>query len=215
MFTSHYDQWILSRMDGIQKYMDPDYFRSRTLLEVGGGHGHIGNKFHQLGAIVTTSDARREHVDEAHKKYPHLHTLVIDGDRDPITENYDIILHWGLLYHLQEIEHHLETIAQHCTVLLLETEVSDSDDDAFFVQVNESGYDQAFHSVGIRPSPSYVEKVLDKNGFHFQRILDPILNSSFHCYDWSIQNTKTWQHGLRRFWICWKKNTDSPLKTFS
>ena len=122
-----------------------------------------------------------------------------------ITEKYDIIVHWGLLYHLQEIEKHLENIAEHCDILLLETEVSDSSEDTFFIQTEEKGYDQAFHSIGIRPSPSYVEKILDKNGFHFKLIKDPILNSSFHRYDWEIQDTKTWRQGLRRFWICWKK----------
>lgn len=210
MFRDHYDAWIQSRMNGINKYVRPDFFKNKTLLELGGGHAHIGNKFHELGAIVTSSDARKEHIEVASNTYPHIKMLLIDGDKNSIDSSYDVILHWGLLYHLKEIETHLEQVSQKCNVLLLETEVSNSDDDSFYIQTNESGYDQAFNSLGIRPSPTYVEKVLRKNGFQFKMIKDPILNSSFHVYDWEVDNSKQWYGGLRRFWICWK-NTESPL----
>lgn len=204
MFTSHYDGWVLSRMRTIAKYLPSDFFKQKTLLELGGGYGHNGNKFHELGAIVTSSDARVEHLENGKKLYPHLHFLHIDGDRDKILSKYDVILHWGLLYHLKEIENHLKEVCDHCDVLLLETEVCDSNDENFSLQTVESGYDQAFNSHGIRPSAPYVEKVLTANGFLFRRIDDPIVNSSFHVYDWQVTESKTWRHGLRRFWICWK-----------
>jgi hypothetical protein len=210
MFDDHYNDWIISRMNGIKKYIPENWFNSKTLLELGCGYAHIGNKFYELGAKVSSSDARKEHLDVVNTKYPHIKTLLIDGDNDNITCKYDIILHWGLLYHLSEIESHLEKISQKCDILLLETEVSDSNDNQFYISTNESGYDQAFNNKGIRPSPSYVEKVLEKNGFQFKLIKDPILNTGFHKYDWDIQNTNAWRPGLRRFWICWK-NVESPL----
>lgn len=210
MFRGHYDGWNESRMNGIKKYILPDYFKSKTVLELGAGHAHIGNKFSELGAIVTSSDGRREHVATINRIYPHLNTKLIDGDNITSIDNYDIIIHWGLLYHLKEIELHLEKISDKCNVLLLETEVADSDDNSFYLMTHESGHDQALNTIGIRPSPAYVEKILTKNGFNFKLIMDPILNSSFHNYDWEIKNTKSWRHGLRRFWICWK-NLESPL----
>ena len=76
--------------------------------------------------------------------YPHIKTLLIDGDTDNILDKYDVIVHWGLLYHLNEIEIHLQKIAQKCNVLFLETEVADSDDNTFYIQTNELGYDQVF-----------------------------------------------------------------------
>jgi SAM-dependent methyltransferase len=210
MFDSHYIEWRISRMNGIKKYMSPDYFKSKTLLELGCGYADIGNMFYELGASVTSSDARKEHLDVVNKRYPNIKTVLIDGDNDTITEKYDIILHWGLLYHLNEIERHLENVSQKCDLLLLETEVSDTDDDQFCIPIDEDGLDQAFNSIGIRPSPSYVESVLEKNGFQFKLIKDPILNSNFHCYDWDISNSGRWTSGLRRFWICWK-NIECPL----
>jgi hypothetical protein len=209
-FSGHYNNWRISRMNGVKKYISPDYFKSKTLLELGCGHADIGNMFCELGAIVTSSDVRKEHLDVVEKKYPHIKTLLIDGDNVNIKEKYDIIVHWGLLYHLNEIEIHLEKVLQKCDILLLETEVSDTDDKQFYISINEKGYDQAFNTKGIRPSPHYVEHVLEKNGFQFKLIKDPILNSGFHCYDWDISNSKIWKAGLRRFWICWK-NINSPL----
>ena len=210
MFAGHYDAWRTSRFNGIKKYIPTDFFKGKTLLELGGGHGHNGDFFHQLGASVTTSDARQEHLTVVSERYPHLRTLLIDGDKNKIDSKYDIILHWGLLYHLKEIEEHLENVAANCDILLLETEVVDSDNDTLAITTEEYGYDQAFNSVGIRPSEKYVEKILTKNGFQFKLIKDPILNAEFHIYDWEIKNTNSSRHGLRRYWICWK-NVESPL----
>jgi len=208
-FTGHYCDWRNSRMNGIKKYISSDYFKSKTLLELGCGYADIGNMFCELGATVTSCDARKEHLEIVNQRYPHIKTLLVDCDTDNIEDKYDIILHWGLLYHLKEIEIHLEKVSQKCDVLLLETEVCDSDD-TMFISTSESGIDQAFNNHGIRPSPSYVEHVLEKNGFKFKLVKDPILNTDSHRYDWDITNNKTWMHGLRRFWICWK-NINSPL----
>jgi len=204
MFDGHYDGWMDSRMAGIKKYVDLNTFKNKTLLELGCGHGHIGNRFYELGAIVTSSDARIEHIENAKARYPHLQTLLFDGDKDEIQNKYDIILHWGVLYHLKEIDQHLARISKKCDILLLETEVSDSTDDKFYICTNENGYDQAFNSAGIRPSQPYVERVLKDNGFNFKVIYDNILNSYFHTYDWKEMNTQTWRCGQRRFWVCWK-----------
>jgi hypothetical protein len=210
MFRAHYDSWRASRMRGTLKYIPDTYFKSKTLLELGCGHADIGHMFSELGAIVTSSDARTQHIETVKRKYPHLKTALIDCENTVIPEKYDIILHWGVLYHLSQIEDNLAKVSDKCDVLLLETEVCDSDEKDFYLSVNESGYDQAFHSRGIRPSPTYVESLLSKGGFQFKMIQDPILNSDYHTYDWEITNSKIRRNGLRRFWICWK-NVECPI----
>jgi len=197
-------------MNGINKYISPDYFSGKSLLELGCGYADIGNMFSKLGAVVTSSDARKEHLDIVKERYPHIKTALIDGDNLTIQDTYDIILHWGLLYHLHEVEEHLKEVSKKCNMLLLETEVCDSDDTDFYIKTTENGYDQAFNNSGIRPSPSYIERLLNNNGFQFKMIKDPILNTEFHSYDWDVKNSREWKNGLRRFWICWK-NIDSPL----
>ena len=211
MFQSHYNEWRKSRMNGIKKYISPEYFKSKTLLELGCGHADIGNMFYELWAIVTSCDARKEHLEIANTKYPYINTFIIDLDNAVIRSKYDIILHWGVLYHLHEIENHLSNISQKCDILLLETEVSDTENKQFCISTDENGYDQAFNNKGVRPSPYYIENILTTNGFKFKLIKDPILNSEFHFYDWEFNNSKTWTHGLRRFWICWKNDIKSPL----
>ena len=111
MFEDHYVNWRISRMNGVKKFISPDYFKSKTLLELGCGYADIGNMFYDLGADVTSSDVRKEHLEIVKQRYPNIKTLLIDGDNDSIKDKYNIILHWGLLYHLAEIEVHLEKVA--------------------------------------------------------------------------------------------------------
>jgi len=209
--NQYYINWTLPRLDALTKNIKVEYFKDKTLLELGCGYANIGNLMSSLGSKVTCSDGRKEYLDFANQKYPNIKTLLIDCDNNNyLYENYDIILHWGLLNHLKEIEIHLEKISQKCNVLLLETQVCDSDDDQFYIQTNENKYDEALNHVGIRPSPNYVEAILKKNGFEFKVIKDPKLNSDFHKYDWEITKTKAYNNGLSRYWICWK-NINSPL----
>ena len=208
---AHYEGWINSRVNCLEKYIEPQYFRSKTLLELGCRFGDIGNKFYEYGSIVTCCDAREENLKKTNEKFPHLPTFRIDLDYEDIQQQYDVILHWGTLYHLREIDTHIKMISEKCNVLLLESEVSDSYDKTLSIQLYEiDEYDQSYNRVGIRPSQYYVEDLLEKNGFQFQLIKDPMLNSGYHRYDWEIKDMKTWEDGLRRFWICWK-NVECPL----
>jgi hypothetical protein len=166
--------------------------------------------FYELGATVTCSDTRQENLDGVKERYPHIKTLLIDGDNYSIIDKHDILIHLDLLYHLNEIELHLEKISQKCDVLILETEVCDSNNSQFYISTGEHDYNNVFKINGIRPSPSYVESVLTKNGFQFKLINDSILNNGYNSYDWDITNCNGWINGLRRFWICWK-NIESPL----
>jgi hypothetical protein len=208
-FENHYNDWRESRINGLLKYIDLSFFSGKSLLELGCGYADIGNTFSGYGCDVTVCDARQEHLSVIETKYPHLKQFKLDADNDLITDNYDIILHWGLLYHLSNVEQSLKNCCEHSQYLLLETEVYDSDENKI-MYIDENGYDQAFNFKGSRPSPTHVEKILTESGFKFKMIKDSILNSSFHTYDWDIMNTNTYRNGLRRYWICWKDHC--PLK---
>ncbi len=211
MFDDHYIEWRNSRVNCLLQYINKDYFIRKTLLELGCGYADLGNIFYNLGCIVTSSDARKEYLDIVNSRYPLINTMLLDADKDIINNKYDIILHWGLLYHLNSIEQHLNNVCNKCNILLLETEVLDSNE-SIFINTTESGYDQAYNGSGIRPSARYIENILEKNNFNYIMITDNLLNANIHKYDWIIQNTNTWSHGLRRFWICWNKNIESPIK---
>jgi hypothetical protein len=212
-FEDHYINWRITRFNGTLKYINESFFKDKTLLEVGCGHGDNGNLFQNLGANVTCTDARQEHIINGKLKYPMLNFSQLDCDIQHINNKYDIILHWGLLYHLDNIENHIEDVCNNCDYLILETEVCDSNDITILKVDENNSYDQSFHFKGSRPSPNVIESLLDKNNFEYKLIKDSILNSYFHIYDWDITNTNTWKHGLRRFWICWRKGIESPLKS--
>lgn len=72
MFQQHYVNWRISRMNGVKKYISPDYFKSKTLLELGCGYADVGNMFYELGANVTSSDVRKEHLEIVKKNTPIL-----------------------------------------------------------------------------------------------------------------------------------------------
>ena len=208
MFEGDYEILTEKRMKAINKYIKTDFFKDKKLLELGCGYGDNGHEFYKLGCNVTSTDARIEHIKNGKKKYSHIDFKIIDADKDKINKKYDIILHWGLLCHIQEIKTHLKNVCENCNILLLETEVSDSDNESFYIETTEDGYDKAYNNYGTRPSPNYVEKILKDNGFKSLVIKDSILNCGIHEYDWDITNKQDWRFGKTRFWICWNINID-------
>ena len=68
----HYIEWNKIRCDRIVQHYGKDFFKGKTLLDVGTFHGINGNTFSELGAIVTVQDARGTHVERVLNKYPHL-----------------------------------------------------------------------------------------------------------------------------------------------
>ena len=212
----HYVGWRKARMLAIKKYMNPELFYMKNLTELGGGAGHNGNEFYKLGCTnVECLEARTGHIQVGQRKFPHINFLKWDGDKNRLAKKKDIILHWGLLYHLREIENHLKNVCKNCDILLLETEVSDSSKDNFSITIDETGPGQAFNRKGMRPSRSYIEKVLKTNGFKYKLINDKILNFWIHEYDWPEKNDDKYTKGQRRFWICWNKNTISEKELFT
>lgn len=211
MFVYHYPGWTASRMSGINKYIDPTFFQGKKMLEMGCGWAVNGNEFSKLGCDVTSCDVRQEHLEVARTMYSHLKFLLVDGDDHIIPPGFDIILHWGLLYHLYDVEAHVKAVSENCNYLLLESEIVDSSED-FQIVVEERGFDQAFHNKGTHASETRIEAFLTRGGFQFRKIMDPILNFGIHLYDQPIRETKLQIMGNRRFWICWKSDVPSPMR---
>lgn len=202
MFADHYVEWRGKRIQAIIDHYGRDFFVGKTVLELGCGYGDIGAAFYKMGAIVTCSDARKEHLNVVKKRYPKIKILLLDLDNEQaINQDFDVIIDLGVLYHLQNYKLHLKNVIQHANHLILETEVVDSKDPDFVVHTEESGYDQAFNGRGCRPSATGIEKFFKENKVLSRRYESPKLNSGFHRYDWKETNAGTWVHGQRRFWF--------------
>jgi SAM-dependent methyltransferase len=200
-FSSHYVEWRQARIAAIRAHYGDRFFAGKTLLELGCGHGDIGAAFAALGAHVTCCDAREEHLAVVRARSPHIATVRADLDREWPLQRYDIILHLGLLYHLEPTHASLRRCCGSCTHLVLETEVCDSSDPELVLIAAEEGYDQAFSGTGCRPSARRVERVLAHEGMIVDRVVDSRCNSGIHIYDWPIRETHGAPEGLRRFWF--------------
>lgn len=202
-FRGHYTLWQEKRVTAIIEYYHPLWFKGKKILELGCGYGDIGAVFTALGADVTCSDAREEHLEVLKTKYPHIKTIKANIECEwPFEERYDLILHLGVLYHLNDINYSLERSINSADHVILETEVCDSDDHNTVIKIVEdkASYDQSFTGHGSRPSARYIEQFVEKYGASFERISGNECNSLFHQYNWEVQGSAEWRHGLRRFW---------------
>ncbi len=202
-FTKHYDEWRDARVNAVRRHYGDAFFAGRTLLELGCGYGDIGGVFAGLGANVTCCDARDEHLQIARERWPEVRTVRVDLDVDWPFDRFDIILHLGVLYHLEPTHSSLRHAARCATHLVLETEVCDSSDDVFTL-TDEDGYDQAFSGHGCRPSAARIERILAEEAMTFTRMDDGRCNSGMHVYDWPVMDTGSYTHGQRRFWFAEK-----------
>lgn len=206
-FEGHYSNWRRVRIEKILNIFSREFFNNKTIVEFGCGYGDNGAEFEKLGAKVTYYEGRQQNIDDAKFKYPTREIQLLDQSLDwGIKENWDIAIHWGLLYHIDNWKGDLEKVFKCADVIFLESEVCDSDDKNFEIKVKEDSnwYDQSLINVGSRPSAAMIEEFILKNNMKFTRYDDSDLNSDYHTYDWIVTNTNTCRSGLRRFWVILK-----------
>lgn len=204
-FDGHYYDWRVKRIAAIVDHYGAAFFGRRRLLELGAGYGDIGMFFRCLGADVTFADARPEHLGVIQERYPSIpddRCVPYDAEQHwPFCGTFDLILNMGMIYHTDFWERSIISSCMAAGHVVIETEVSDSDDETYVLKVEEEGYDQAFSGKGSRPSPSAIERVLRDCGFAFVRITDDRCNSGFHRYDWVPANSGECADGQRAFWF--------------
>jgi SAM-dependent methyltransferase len=201
----NYKDWRRTRITKVENLFGKDFFRGKKILELGCAMGHTGRHFEELGAIVTFAEGRQDIVNTIEKLNPESKIIQLDQEDEwDLGEKFDIIIHWGVLYHLDHWKEDLACAVKHSDLIFLESEVVDSDDPDMVVKANEhKGIDQALNesSVGSRPSPAAIEKHLTELGMTFTRYDDADLDASFHQYSWEARNTGHTKDGQRRFWI--------------
>jgi hypothetical protein len=219
MFTNHYEGWRVSRISTTFKYISKDFFKDKLIYEFGAGHANIGNVFQtEIDCQVVAYEGRGEHVDTIKNNIekgiysPKLLVKQHNFEEEFTDKKCDIIIHWGLLYHLSDVVKHLNNVLQYTDYLLLETEVCNINECIVTQGLDPNSYDQSISLKNSSPSQTFVEKILYDNEFDFKIIKDSDLNHWFHRYDWEVDPTKPFtEFGVRRFWICWKKGLKSPI----
>lgn len=216
-FHNDYNLWRINRVCKVEKILGTDWFVGKTVHELGCGYGRIGAYFNGLGANVTASDARQSHIDFVKEKYS-IETFLIDQDQIWNLERpVDLIIHFGVLYHLKNWKEDLRSTARNSKQFFLETVVADTDDPFFEHTLFEEdeGGQNAYNGIGTVMSAANVERVLNDIGCTFVRYDDEDLstpNKKLYQYHWTVSNNiqgyetaKTFEdkplYGGRRFWL--------------
>lgn len=206
--------WNLSRLNKLARILGPGWFEGKSVLEVGSGHGMNGRALIVAGANVTFTDGRALHVDFL--KSLGLNAHVMDQDKDWAIDGvfdrrfspnhmvwFDLVVHWGVLYHLENWRQDLKCALEHTSLMCLETEIVDSDDPLCERKVAEiDNYDQALNRTGMIMSAQCLENYLTSLGATFTRYDDEDVDSKpWGDYSWKSKNDGGFHQGQRRFWM--------------
>lgn len=215
--AGHYREADALRLVNLFAHVDLERWRGYRVLEVGAGLGNIGQVFRHLGFDVTSSDGRPQHVARMQERGIPARVLDLDGTGVDELGDFEIILAFGVLYHLEEPERFLLGCGKRARVLLLESAVLDHPE-AVVRPVSEArglrGQDQALRGRGCRPSPAWVEATCRAAGFDDVRdISNPVANWSIGRFDWEVRGDGTWRRegsNHRKMWVCEKRSASQP-----
>ena len=218
LFHTSYDTWRVKRCNKLIEIYGLNYFKGKKILELGSGHGHIGAFFAELGAEVLCLDGRSQNVIFAtlkHRRIPNIRFEQFNLDQDfSAFGRFDLIINFGLIYHLKNVEAHLRWFFSIADDMVLETVVCDSTDPQkiFFCEERSEVDEEALEGTGSRPSPFYVERIAQDSNFEIMRYFTVDLNSGQEIpngyqflYDWKHKdddsfNARFGKGDLRRFW---------------
>ena len=161
IFHPQYLEWTMKRINKILELYGLDFFKNKRILELGGGIGDIGGFFAELGAEVLSLEGRLMNVVLAQLKNSRIKNYKcrqfnLENDFSEFGK-FDLIINFGLVYHLKNVEKHLNCCAKMADNILLETVVCDSTDSSKIILVDDpEGNDEALDGTGSRPGPYYM-----------------------------------------------------------
>jgi SAM-dependent methyltransferase len=144
----------------------PDLIRHtgiETAIDVGCGFGFFSGCLEEQGLHVTAVDGRSENAKEAARRYPWVDVKVYDVEDPSITTlgRFDLVLSFGLLYHLENPLRALRNIAALTgRVLILETVIAPTTAPAAVLYEEDPGADQGMNYIALIPSEPWLVKCL-------------------------------------------------------
>lgn len=200
--TTYHPDWQQNRINFITARYSKEFFKGKNILELGAYNGYIGAYFSTLGANVHCVEGRIENVQKIKADYPSVTVERADLDTpDWNWGHYDIIINFGLYYHLEKFhKEHLINCINNCDLMFFETVIYDSFESEIYYRL-ESGDDQSLSTQGGNPSTKFVEDIFKDKGVQFTKYTSPLLNNYQHKYDWPDSGNKIFNQFHRRFWI--------------
>lgn len=202
MDTHYHPEWQKNRIKFIIKLYGSSFFKGKNILELGPYNGYIGYVFQNLGANIHLVEGREENIHYIKYAYPSLPVKLGNLDTPDWGLGYwDIIINFGLYYHLEKYhKNHMENCLNNCNLMFFESVIFDSYDDELYFR-EECGGDQSLTEIGGTPTTSNVENLFKKFNKKFIKYTSAELNGNGHVYDWVDANTKIYNQMTRRLWI--------------
>ena len=165
-----YRQLIEARGETIRRVvarLKPALDLSRA-VDTGCGVGFFSQTLAECGLNVCGFDGRGENVTEARRRFPHIPFEQADIEGKAILElgQFDLVLCFGLLYHLENpllAVRHLRGLTGKC--LLLESMCLPEEKAAMLLREEPNQEDQSLSDVAWYPSEGTLVKMLYRGGF--------------------------------------------------
>lgn len=167
---SHYESLNQSRAIRVRELLSDlgGKIGARTALDVGCGLGYFSKLLHSLGLKVTAIDGRSENVAEASHRVPEVKFHTIDVEDHSILGfgTFDIVLCFGLLYHLENpflAIRHLRALTS--SILFVESVIFPGDNPVMGLVDENLTEDQGLNHVAFYPTESCLVKLFYRSGF--------------------------------------------------
>ena len=124
MNKDFYYTWKTNRVNRIIDLLGKEWFETKEILELGACTGQIGNEFKHLGANLSFSEINPKLLNNLQKTFPNCPVYKIDQNKlYNLNKKFDLVLHLGVLYHIENWEQDLECALNHTNFLILDTKV--------------------------------------------------------------------------------------------
>lgn len=211
-----YNEWTTTRINKIINIFGKKWFDDKKILELGAAHGDIGIEFLKIGSHVCFSDGRKENLQSiVDKLNPHNYKpdvqLIDQNTAWSLDKQFDLILHLGTLWHIENWQQDLERSLMHSNTMILETMVNPTfgqEPANFEHPCDDYG---PLNQVGSFFTQEAVESELTKLGCKFIRFDDPELNTSGWAYN-SIKLTTTYDWNYND--LCIKTSSPSHMNHY-
>lgn len=139
-----------------------------TAMDVACGLGHFSGYLRSIGFRVTAVDGRGENVEEANRRYPGIEFHTIDAQSAALSElgQFDLVLCFGLLYHLENPFLTVRYLYRLTSKLLLVESVTYPGSEPTMELVDETpNEDQGLRHIAFYPTEACLVKMMYRAGF--------------------------------------------------